>query len=207
MPKIMAVPLTREKIKQSAMEYLARAHPTGSIPIPIEDIIDVYEKIDIVPMESLRIDGHEAFTARDRKTVYVDRGVYRHKNPNRYRFTLAHEFSHILLHRYVFDAAEYDDIAGFKQFRSSIGEYALKIIEKQAYEHAGYLLVPSADLSNAYSRVAEELAQGGYDIQTVPPQVIKSIAKVIGGRFGVSSEVIHRCAVRDGLWGWDDYPD
>lgn len=203
---IQVIPLTRERQKTKAIAYLAQAHPSGSIPIPIEEIIDVKEKIDIVPVEDLCVDGHEAFTAKDGKTIYVDLGVYRNKNQNRYRFTIAHELSHILLHDYIFKSASYTDIAGFKRFMGSIGDGALKEIEQQAYIHAGFLLVPSDKLSDKYDQAAATLRGHGLDIKKLTPQGLKSVAKEIGTQFGVSSNVIHRRAVYDGLWRWDDFP-
>jgi Zn-dependent peptidase ImmA (M78 family) len=164
------------------------------------------EKIDIIPVEDLAIDGYEAVTSRDRRSIYIDSRIYKHKNTNRLRFTLAHELSHILVHPFVFDAADYSDVEGWGDFLRSIGDRNLKNLERQAYKLAGYLLVPSPDLSREYVEVSETLRENGIDIRELPPESLKFIAKKIGERFGVSSQVIHRSAVRDGIWTWESLP-
>jgi Zn-dependent peptidase ImmA (M78 family) len=196
--------LTWDRLRRIAEGYLAKVHPSSTIPIPIEEIVDNIEKIDVVPIEELSVDGREAYTARDKRTIYVDKGVYSHKVPFRLRYTLAHELSHILIHPYVFDAADYETIQEFKKFLGSIPPEDLRTIESQAYRLAGLLLVPSPDLSREYLEVAGTLRENGLDIAKLASESLRQVAKVIGGRFQVSSNVIHRCAVRDGLWAWDD---
>ncbi len=198
--------VTDEQLRRIAEGYLNKQHPSGKLPIPIEEIIDLKEGIDIIPIEELSKYGHEAFPSRDRKTIYIDRGIYGHKNPNRLRFTLAHELSHIVLHSPVFDAADYIDIAGWKKFLAEIGDEMLKRLESQAHKMAGFLLVPTEDLSHQYSMMAERLEHDGIDIKKLPPEALKHIAKKIGEIFQVSSGVVHRRAVREGLWNWDDIP-
>lgn len=207
MARINVAPLTRSQMSKIAEAYLAKNHPTGTLPIPIEDIIDLKEKIDIVSVEDLRADGHEAFTSKDRKTIYVDKGVYSHKNQNRFRFTLAHELSHLLLHGDIFESANYSDIAGFKGFLAELGDEQVRRLEDQAYKTAGFLLVPTADLSEEYSSHAQKLAAASIDIRNLEPSSLKHVAKKIGERFGVSWAVIHRRAVYEGLWAWDDIPE
>lgn len=197
---------TDDQLRMAAKGFLAEAHPTGTLPIPIEEIVDLHCQIDIVPVENLNLDGHEAFTSRDRKTIYVEASTYKHKNSNRFRFTLAHELAHILLHDDVFKAADYTDIAGWKAFLSSIPDDQLQWIERQAFMFAGFSLVPTEDLSREYAKMAETLSRRGVDIRKLPPQALKQVAKLLGDVFRVSSGVIHRRAVKEGLWRWDDIP-
>jgi hypothetical protein len=77
--------LTLDRIRRIAEGYLAKVHPSGSIPIPIEEIVDVIEKIDIIPVGCLSEDGRGAYTARDKKTIYVDKSVYAHRVSHRLR--------------------------------------------------------------------------------------------------------------------------
>lgn len=196
--------LTLDQLRTIAAGYLAEVHPAGSIPIPIEKIIDNIEKIDIVPVEDLSVGGHEAYTSRDQTVIYVDKSIYSHRVPHRLRYTLAHELSHILIHPYMFEAADYESIAEFKEFLASIPDDDIRTIEWQAYMLAGLLLVPEPALSREYTIIAEALRANGTDIRKLASAPLRQVAKIIGGRFHVSSAVIHRCAVRDRLWGWDD---
>lgn len=201
----MNVPhLTHNQISNVAVGYLAQNHPSGMIPVPIEEIIDIKEKIDIIAVENLSDHGIHGYTARDRKTIYVDKDVYQSKNQYRYRFTLAHELSHILIHGDVFKAANYTDVRGFVDFWNSINRSTEQRIEQQGYMLAGYLLVPSIPFHAKYNEFAQEMLDNGMDIAEATPQALKIVAKHIGKQFGVSFAVIHRRAVYESLWGWDD---
>ena len=65
--------LSEDKLRSQADSFLSRYHPSRSIPIPIEDIIDLGLKLDIVPMPGLK-HGFEvdAFISRDMETIYID---------------------------------------------------------------------------------------------------------------------------------------
>jgi len=197
-------PQTRVQLEAVATGYLAKMNPSGELPVPIEEIIDFDEGIEVIPVEDLAIHGHEAYTARDKKTIYIDKVVFCHKVPYRLRYTLAHELSHILIHPKIFEAAKYSDVAGFKQFYDSIPNDQMKVIEQQAYTLAGLILVPPEALSEEYTQVAEKLEENGTDITTLDSDSLLFVAKKIGEKFCVSHQVIHRRAVADRLWSWDD---
>lgn len=199
--------ITDEQLRKRAESYLANQHPSGELPIPIEEIVDLKERIDIIPVQDLGEQGHVAFLSRDCKTIYVDKAVHASTNTNRYRFTLAHELAHMILHGGVFKAADYTDIAGYRAFLKQLRDDVLTRIEAQAYKLGGLLLVPTADLSREYSAMGARLASEGMDIAALPPVALKHVAKKMGDTFGVSFSVIHRRAVREGLWAWDAIPE
>jgi len=76
MPSLVP-PYTDDTIRRMAEECLREHHPDGSIPIPIEDIIDIRFRIDIVPYNDLRanydIDG---YVSQDGSSIYVDADVW-----------------------------------------------------------------------------------------------------------------------------------
>jgi len=82
-----------DDLRNVAQAFLERAHPGGEIPVPIEEIIELRYKLDIVPTPGLKpafdIDG---FISSDLSTIYVDEFVYE-SYLARYRFTLAHELA------------------------------------------------------------------------------------------------------------------
>ncbi len=103
----MANPLDRpilsyRDLRVRAADFLRTHHPQGTIPVPIEEIVEFKYRIDIIPVHGLQqafeIDG---FISSDLKTITVDCFIYEHR-PNRYRFTLAHELAHAVLHRKIF---------------------------------------------------------------------------------------------------------
>ena len=204
------VPVERwpyNRLERFAVGFLAQHHPSGEIPIPIEEIIDLKMGIDILPINGLSALGSESSVSRDMKTIYIDGDIYRHQNSNRYRSTLAHELSHVLLHRDVFESASYNDIDGYKKFVESISEDDRGWIENQAYNLSGLLLVPSDSLEECYAEVADTLAANGMDIRKLAPDGMKHVGKVFGQRFRVSSKIIHKRAVKLNLWSDDAVAD
>lgn len=96
----MAIPfLTNDQMHEITQEVLRRYHPQDTLPVPIEEIIELQLKLDIVPtpglLKGFEIDG---FLTRDFSSIYVDDFVQSNR-PTRYRFTLAHEVGHLILHK------------------------------------------------------------------------------------------------------------
>ena len=85
----MAVPKwPYPRLRRLAEEYLSGVHPSGSIPIPIDDFLDKPHGIDVVPVEGLYERGKEAFISHDMTRIYIDKGIMMHPVPYRYRFSL-----------------------------------------------------------------------------------------------------------------------
>ena len=161
--------LSYRDLETYAVDFLAKHHPSGELPTPIEDIIDLEYKVDIIPLEGMYEKEVDAFISRDMRTIYVDQSIYKSENSFRYRFTLAHEFAHRLLHEPVFALADYDSPAAWKEFIASIPDEDRKWIEWQAYALAGLLLVPSEHLTRRYKEVADTLKRLGHDIRRGNP--------------------------------------
>jgi len=89
-------------LRRRAGDFLRTHHPDGTIPIPIEEIVESQHRIDIIPVPGLHkafeVDG---FISSDLKAITVDAFVYEQR-PGRYRFTLAHELAHAVLHRRIY---------------------------------------------------------------------------------------------------------
>jgi len=136
-----------DDLRQRAEAFLARYHFERTIPVPIEQIVDVQLQMDIVPVPGLQNAYNTvAFISRDLQTICVDDFVYRAR-PNRYRFSLAHELGHRILHAKVFQDLAFDDIASWKEVVSdAIPEDQYRYLEFHAYAFAGLILVPPVEL-------------------------------------------------------------
>jgi len=65
-------------------------------------MVEFQLKVDIIPLPGLKeVYGFDGFTSADLKEISVDLFAYQHR-PRRYRFTLAHEVGHIMLHTKLF---------------------------------------------------------------------------------------------------------
>jgi Zn-dependent peptidase ImmA (M78 family) len=99
--------LTYSDIKQEAIRFLSKLHPSHSIPIPIETIIDVQLGINIFPFPRLYKDHcQNGYLSKDRTTIYIDDVQYDQFN-EKYRFTLAHELGHYILHESCYEQINY----------------------------------------------------------------------------------------------------
>lgn len=89
---------SHQDLEKQAEAFLARYVPERVIPVPIEEIIEVDLGIDITPIPGFaRRFGVEGYISNDMQMLIVDEETMK-RNPGRYRFTIAHEISHLLLH-------------------------------------------------------------------------------------------------------------
>ena len=198
--------LTEEEIRQKAAGFLAAAHPTGTIPIPIELIVEKRGQ-DIVPLPGLhqnyQVDG---CTSTDGSTVFVDQWMSQHRE-NRYRFTLAHELGHAVLHCGIFAEQEVgpQDLESWIELRDAVDESTWRRFEWQANVFAGHVLVPRDALREEFSRVLWEIkplvstaiSRGARKEAATGPAWDKLVSQ-IAIHFQVSDEVIRRRLDKDG---------
>jgi len=196
--------LSYANLASRAEAFLNRYHPSREIPIPVEEIIDVDLQIEIMPIPGLSRIGSgdeddmvEAFVNADLTAITVDEAAYE-KQTNRYRFSLAHELGHIVLHRKVFSKLTFDSIEQWKQAMRTISQKDYQWLEWQAYAFAGLLLVPGEELAAEFEGCINLVRKQHMDPrdEAVPLHV----EKYLGDVFSVSSAVIHKRIEKDQLW-------
>ena len=125
MPEFSRPILSYDDLRKKAAEFLERYHPSGEIPVPIELIAERDFGIDIVPVPGLQgvlrsnDFGVVGFITSDLKEIHVDECVFENRE-NRYRFTIAHELGHAVLHRDIYEKASFDSIEAWKEFINNI---------------------------------------------------------------------------------------
>ena len=127
------------------------------------------------------------------------------KVPNRYRFSLAHELGHIVMHSDLYRQISFTNTVEFKEFQRSFDPKEYDKIEWQANSFAASILVPTALLIEKFNEGCEVLSKAvGYDdvnlLKDSPnfPEYIGSwLARP--ERFFVSPHVIIRRLRREGL--------
>ena len=113
----------------------------GIFPINIEMICD-YLDISIIPIEGLaKTFQVDAFVSSDFRIIYVEQQEFE-KESNRYRFSLAHELGHYVLHREYFSSRVED----FEEWRGFSRGITNDYVERQANYFAGSLLAPESAL-------------------------------------------------------------
>jgi Zn-dependent peptidase ImmA (M78 family) len=137
---------TYADIKQEAMKFLSKFHPSHSIPIPIETIIDVQLGLNIFPFPRLYKDhGQNGYLSKDRTTIYVDDLQYDQFN-EKYRFTIAHELGHYVLHEYCYEQIDYLTCENYVEWRLSVEPEKIGWLDTHAQWFAGCILVPTKPL-------------------------------------------------------------
>jgi hypothetical protein len=197
---IVAPFLPYDKLRHEATKFLALHHPSGELPIPIERIIEFKLHMDIVPMPGLQ-DGFDvdAFITSDFTEIRVDQFIQENR-PTRYRFSLAHEVSHLIIHGEIFKQLAFSTIAEWKDVMGSIPEEAYSWIEWQAYALAGLILVPDHPLHDLFDAKIEEARKAGVDLQEMDDDARRIVEGHLGRYFEVSAEVINKRMKKDGLW-------
>jgi hypothetical protein len=93
-------------------------------------------------MPKLRCDFDcDAFTFGDFTQIVIDQELYA-ESPGRYRFTLAHEVGHIVLHRKVLEQQSLRSVKEWAEFHKNKDKAEYREQEKQADSFAGFLLMP-----------------------------------------------------------------
>jgi hypothetical protein len=188
-------------LRLRAEAFLAEHHPTRAIPVPIERIVESHFGIDIVPMPGLQA-GFDtvAFLTRDLLEIRVDEYVYL-KRPNRYRFSLAHELAHRILHADLYRQLDFETIEQWKHVMGNvIPEDQRRFLDFHANSFAGLTLVPPEQLRDALFHVVEEAQKHGIDFDEEGTGAREAVEDHIARRFEVSPDVVHRRIEYDSLW-------
>lgn len=186
-------------------EKIRKEHwPEGSLPINMEEIIEIKLGLTIEPMHGLfhQIDM-DAYLKMDLGGIVIDYDCYMHgKFSNRLRFSLAHELGHYYLHKEIYYDLTFNSPEEWKKFVIYSPENEYANFEWQANEFAGRFLVPREALKARIAEVAESLRKNNMtDYLTVDPDaVLSSVSPFLCKPFGVSEEVIERRVKREDLW-------
>ncbi len=185
-----------EEIESAAKAFLLEHHPDGSIPVPIDEIIEIKLKIRIIPIPRLGSFGIDGFFNHGFTEIHIDEYQFSNSE-NRARFTLAHEIGHLVLHKSYVESQKFKNEEEWKKF--IVNDLRRDPLEIQANMFAGFLLLPTKDLEKEYASIKEELAKHEEfkDILPSDSQLAPYIAKPISRIFNVSE----RCAeIRINNW-------
>lgn len=133
----------------------------------------------------------DGFLFGDRKTLWVDDHVW-DNYPNRYRFTLAHEVGHLILHPQVFNLRPMESFMEWKEYVNSIPEHLYGRIEFQAYCFGGLILVPADPLERHVRETIRDLQATGLTKEVGEDFLWRLVEEKVANIFEVSSEVILR---------------
>ncbi|MCC6124775.1 MAG: ImmA/IrrE family metallo-endopeptidase [Pirellulales bacterium] len=185
----------------AAEDFISKYHPTRTIPLPIEKIVEFDFGIDIVPMPGLhRGFDIDSMITNDLREIRIEQAVF-DSYPGRYRFSLAHELGHRVLHQEVFAQIQFRSISEWKALMEEgipLKEYSF--LETQANSFAGLILAPQAELSRSFDKAIRLAESQGLSLRMESDTTREAIAFYISKEFEVSAEVIRRRLDRDRIW-------
>ena len=141
-----------------------------------------------------------AYLSHDLTEIRIDEFVYNHR-PNRYRFSLAHELGHRVLHADVYQQFKFSDVASWKHVMTDViplDQY--RYLEWHANSFAGLILVPAAELRQAFFDDVEKGQANGIDFDEPGTGARELVEAHLANFFEVSAEVIHKRIEFDELW-------
>lgn len=187
----MDVPfLSYDALKAAATRTLSASNYANHFPVAIEMIVERDFRMDVVPIRGLQNAFNiDAFISRDLTTISVDEFVLENRL-NRYRFTLAHELGHRVLHGDILRAMEFASIKDWKSQITEFPEREYGFLEYQANTFANCLLVPAEELDRRFADSVEQVKSAGLSPADYPDECLDSIATGLGKQFEVSRDVI-----------------
>jgi len=183
--------LDYEQIYQEAEKFLKNYHPERTLPIPIHEIIDIKLGMHIVPrfMLEKRI-GLVGFLSNDLSTINVDENVHDYQEP-RFRFTLAHEIGHLILHKDMYKELSFSSQEKWKSIQMGMKDEIRQWFEWQANCFAGLVLVPRNELIDHVSKCIRKIDEQGVGLNENWEFAWENIADYLAREiFNVSSTTI-----------------
>ncbi|HBG93422.1 MAG: hypothetical protein A2X54_07730 [Nitrospirae bacterium GWF2_44_13] len=134
--------LSYEQINEYAEKFLKKHKADKKLPVPIEEIIEFDLGLDIIPFPNLQKDFDiDGFISGDLTSIYVDQFILTDR-PSRYRFTLAHEIGHFVLHKSFMQKIHPRSVSAWEDFVLTVDVEDYEWVEWQAYTFGGIVLVP-----------------------------------------------------------------
>jgi hypothetical protein len=210
---VLKIPfLTYPMVAKQADEWLREYYPSLHGPVPIEDIIEFTLGIDIVPFPSLEAAFGVAGTlGGGLHTIVVDQWLL-DRQTTRYRFTLAHEIGHLVLHRRILDeldqewqSAPVKDSQTWLLLLNNIDLNTFQWMETQANWWANFILIPNDHFLEEFEkerlRIVQEWETRGLGTEFPITAVSSIISKTLAKIFDVSPSAIETRIGKDGLLG------
>jgi len=132
-----------EQVQKEAKNFLKKYHPQNTLPIPIEDIVELKMNIGLNVVNGIKqLLGIDAFINNGFTEIFIDEFCFK-KYPARTRFSIAHEIGHLVLHQEWYKHIGPKNVDDYLEFLDKINEEIYKKIERQASTFAGLVLIPT----------------------------------------------------------------
>lgn len=178
--------LSYAEIRVIADNFMRGYPKRAGIPVDIEGLIDNDLRLDVVPVPGLRLlCGADAYLWSNLRRISVDEVVY-NSYENRYRFSLAHELAHVVLHGELYSSVEIADADAYRRFQWELDPRDWERMEDQANNFAGLVLVPSAELARRFQQAKLRAEARGIALERNWEAAVQYISASLGKQFGVA---------------------
>lgn len=172
--------ITLQHVRGEAEKFLKRYHPLNTLPIPIEEVVELQMKIGLNVVKGIKqLVDTDAFINREFSEIFVDELSFE-KFPARTRFSIAHEVGHFVLHKDWYERNGPKNIEDYLKYVDTLDEQTYKYIERQASTFAGLILIPTVHLVKLMKK----------HLGRVPneeePELLKGIIQDLPATFDVS---------------------
>ncbi len=156
------------EVGKIADKVLKTCHPSSTLPIPIENFIEFDFNLHIHPIPDLyKLLFRSGFLSIARKMIYVDK--YQYDNfEDKYRFTLAHELGHYVLHEKVYQELNFESEQDFIIWSSDRPPEEIKWLQHQGDWFAGHILVPVEQLEKYCKYILESRRDRYCESESLP---------------------------------------
>jgi len=180
--------ISQKSLIEKVNEFLRKYHPSGKIPVPIEQIVELSLGITVIPIEKLKKNfGIDSYLSSDFRYIVIDQGCYDNFE-ERTRFTYAHEVGHFVLHKEIYQSQEIKDIGNYVKFQNSLTVKNVKRLEFQAHIFAGYILMPPKQFGQSVDNLVKKT--GG--INSITTMDVGKIIQNLASQYLVSGDVIFK---------------
>ncbi|RJQ70864.1 MAG: ImmA/IrrE family metallo-endopeptidase [Desulfobacteraceae bacterium] len=183
--------LTFNDVGKYADDLLKKYHPSLKLPIPIEPIIEFDLNLQIVPIPNLwKIFRQSGYLSADRTRIFIDE--YQYDNyVEKYRFTLAHEVGHYLIHESLYEGFSFNSVQEYIEFyQNDIPQKDLYWFETHGEWFAEQLLVPESCLESHCIDLLESDRRQFFDGDCITHQFWSYASNVLAESFEVSPQVV-----------------
>jgi len=187
-------------VKREAETFLAKYNSDGAVPVPIDEYAEFDLGLSIRPFGNLRKKYGRRGMVFSKKALIVVDAQEMDSDLHGYRFTLAHEIGHLILHRDFIDALDDSNEAALLADLANVGTHEASMMEREASGFAGRVLVPTRALALEVEAMRDELLKKvKLDIADLKEEAHGVLSRSLSHKFDVAPEVVRRRLVEEEL--------
>lgn len=191
--------LSETAIRQAAEDLLAEHRMLDQMPVNVELLVEQRLEIEIVPIPGFQVQfGLEGMLSQDLTRISVDERVMENVAP-RYRFTLAHELGHYVLHGDAIRTHLKNPGDEPLMLWETLNSTEYKRAEWQANTFASSILMPASHLQDVFSEIEARLATVDKTFEDLDDLSKMKALRSKVDLFGVSADALRIRLIRENL--------